>query len=93
MVKVITKKDLEAKISEKLNVNKTEANKNLNAVIESIQDFLTSGNSIQLTGFGKFSTSDTKARTMKSFGGAEVNIPAGKRILFKAGKELKDAVK
>ena len=75
-----------------LNINKTEAGKNLTAVIESVQEALTSGSSIQLTGFGKFSTSETKARTMKSFGGKEVEIPAGKRVLFKPGKELKDAV-
>ena len=93
MVKVITKKDFEAKIAEKLNINKTEAGRNLTAIIESVQEALTSGSSIQLTGFGKFSTSETKARTMKSFGGKEVKIPAGKRVLFKPGKELKDAVK
>ena len=93
MVKAITKKRIEAKIAAKLKLNKTEASRNLAAVIESVQEALTSGSSVQLTGFGKFSTSETKARIMKSFGGKKVKIPAGKRVLFKAGKELKEAVK
>ena len=92
MVKVITKKDFEANIAEKLNINKTEANKNLSAVLECIHETLKSGHHIQFTGFGKFSTSETKARIFKSFGGKEVNVPARKKILFKAGKELKESV-
>ena len=92
MVKVITKKDFEEIIAEKLHINKTEANKNLSAVLKCIREALKSGYHIQFTGFGKFSTSETKARTLMSFGEKEVHIPARKKILFKVGKELKESV-
>jgi DNA-binding protein HU-beta len=92
MTKIISKTEFVGKLSEKLETSKEGAHKTLSAVIESVQEALQDGTSIQLTGFGKFTVTETKAKTIQSFG-KEVHVQAGKRISFKPGAELKTAVK
>ena len=52
---------------------------------------LQAGDEVMLTGFGCFSARRKPARTMLSFG-KEIEVPAKKSIVFKAGRTLKDAV-
>ena len=91
MTKIISKTEFVGKLAEKMGSSKEGAHKNLTAVIEAVQEALQAGVSIQLTGFGKFTVTETKAKTIQSFG-KEVHVPAGKRISFKPGTELKAAV-
>ncbi|MBE7049972.1 MAG: HU family DNA-binding protein [Clostridia bacterium] len=88
------KSDLIAKIAEKAELSKKDAEKALNAFIDSVTDALVDGDKVVLVGFGSFETKKRAARKGKNpQTGAEINIPATTVPTFKVGKALKDAVK
>ena len=63
------------------------------SVIGVVSDALTSGDRVQLIGFGTFETverSERKGHNPKTK--EEITIPASTSVKFKAGKALKDAV-
>jgi DNA-binding protein HU-beta len=67
------------------------------AVLESIENIvattLKAGGVINLPGIGKLSVKDTGARIGRNPAtGAPVNIAAGRKVVFKAVKSLKDAI-
>ena len=88
------KSDLIAKMAEKTDLSKKDAEKALNAFIDSVTDALVDGDKVVLVGFGSFETKKRAARKGKNpQTGAEINIPASTVPTFKVGKALKDAVK
>lgn len=88
----MTKSELVAAISQHFKT-KAEAERALEAVLESIQDSLKKGEDVRIVGFGTFSVSHRAARTGRNpRTGEEIKIPATKTPAFKAGKELKEAV-
>lgn len=90
----MTKKELVDVIAAKTEMTKKDSETALNAVIETIKEALIKGDDIRLVGFGTFSVKETAARTGRNpKTGEEIKIPAGKRITFKASKELKEALK
>ncbi len=89
----MTKSDLIDKIAEKAGRSKSDAEQFLNATLSTIQDTLSSGESIPLVGFGTFSVKHRAARSGRNpQTGAEIQIAASNVPSFKAGKALKDAV-
>ena len=89
----MTKKDFVAAIAEKSGLTKKDSEAALNAVVETITAALAAGESVQLTGFGTFSTKKRAARKGKNPAtGKAISIPAVTVPGFKAGKGLKDAV-
>ncbi|MBG9484722.1 DNA-binding protein, partial [Bacillus thuringiensis] len=63
-------------------------------VVESITNTLAAGEKVQLIGFGTFEVRERAARTGRNpQTGEEMQIAASKVPAFKAGKELKEAVK
>ena len=81
------------KIAEKAGRSKSDAEQFLNATLSTIQDTLSSGESIPLVGFGTFSVESRAARTGKNpQTGAAIQIPASKTVKFKVGSKLKDSV-
>lgn len=90
----MNKSDLVASIASKAELSKKDAEKALNAIIESITGALKKGDKVQLVGFGTFETRQRAARKGKNpQTGAEVMIPAAKVPAFKAGKALKESIK
>ena len=90
----MNKTELIAKIADKAGLKKTEAEKALNAYVESVTEALKAGEKVALVGFGTFETKKRAARKGKNpQTGAVINIPASTVPGFKAGKALKDAVK
>lgn len=88
----MTKSELVATISKHFKT-KAEAERALEAVLESIQDSLKKGEDVRIVGFGTFSVSKRAARTGRNpRTGEEIKIPATKTPAFRAGKELKEAV-
>ncbi len=73
---------------------KAEAERYLNAFIQSVEECLARGEKVQLVGFGTFDTKDRKARKGRDPRNPEIeiHIPAKKAPVFKAGKGLKDLV-
>ncbi len=74
-------------------VNKTDASKTVQAVLDAITDAVSRGESVQLIGFGAFSQGQRAARTGRNpTTGAEIAIPAANTVKFTAGKAFKDVV-
>ncbi len=89
----MNKAELIAKISEKAEVSKAQAEKLLNATLTSINEGLTSDGNLTLVGFGTFQVVERAARKGRNpQTGKSIKIPAKKVVKFKPGKNLKDAV-
>lgn len=85
------KADLVEKVMEAADLKKPDAIEAVNALFDGIKDALIGGNRIELRGFGVFQVKDRKrgiGRNPKT--GREVEIPPGKTIRFKPGKDLRD---
>ena len=87
------KQELVANVAEQAGLTKKDAEKAVNAVFETVKGALSKGDKIQLIGFGTFEVKARKARKGRNpQTGKEINIPASKNPVFKAGKALKDSV-
>lgn len=89
----MNKSELIAAIAAKSELTKKDAEKALNACVESIEEALVKGDKVQLVGFGSFEVrtrAERKGRNPQTK--KEITIPASKAPVFKAGKALKDVV-
>lgn len=90
----MNKADLIAAVAEKTDLSKKDAERSINAVIDSIVEALKADDKVSLIGFGSFETKTRAAREGRNpQTGAKITIAASKAVSFKAGKALKDAVK
>ncbi len=89
----MNKAELISSIAEKTELTKKDAEKAVNAMLESISEALASGDKVQLVGFGTFETRDRAERQGRNpQTGEKITISATKVPVFKAGKALKDSV-
>ena len=89
----MNKTELVAAVAEQAALSKKDAEKALNAIVDTITNALTEGDKVQLVGFGTFEVRDREARTGKNpRTGETIKIAASKAPAFKAGRALKDAV-
>ena len=89
----MNKTDLVNAVASKGDFSKKDAEKAVSAVIDSITDALTSGDKVQLVGFGTFEVRNRAAKQGHNpKTGEAMIVPASKLPAFKAGKALKDAV-
>jgi DNA-binding protein HU-beta len=73
--------------------NQKEAKEYLTAVLDSITAMLKEGKKLPLVGWGTFEVQERKATTGRNpRTGEALNIPASKRVVFKVGSKLKEAV-
>jgi DNA-binding protein HU-beta len=73
--------------------SKTATSKSIDAIIEAVTNAVSQGETVQLIGFGAFSTGSRAARVGRNPStGAEIQIAAAKTVKFTAGKAFKDAV-
>ncbi len=87
----MNKATLIAKIAEKSELSKKQAEAALNAFIDAITEALKAGDKVQLMGFGTFEVKERAARIgRKPSTGETIEIPAKKTPGFKAGKGFKD---
>jgi DNA-binding protein HU-beta len=87
------KKELIERIAEKAEVPKSEAQKYFEAFEEVVTEALKAGEEVQITGFGKFSVKERKAREGRNpQTGQKMKISAQKVPSFSAGNVLKEAV-
>ena len=87
------KTELIAAVAEQSGLSKKDAEKALNATIDTIIKAVAEGDKIQLTGFGTFDHRQRNARTgCDPRTGNTIEIPASKVPAFKAGKGFKDIV-
>ncbi len=89
----MNKAELISSMSEKGDLTKVEAEKALNAFVESVEEALVNGDKVQLVGFGSFEVRERAARKGRNpQTKEEITIEASKAPVFKAGKSLKDMV-
>ena len=90
----MNKAELVASIAEKSDLTKKDAEGALNAFMKTIEEALSSGDKVQLVGFGTFEVRERKAREGRNPRNPEeiIKIPASLAPVFKAGKTLKEAV-
>lgn len=89
----MNKAELISRMAEKSDITKADAEKALNAFLESVEEALASGDKVQLVGFGTFEVRHRPARKGRNpQTNEEITIEASKAPVFKAGKVLKDMV-
>jgi DNA-binding protein HU-beta len=89
----MTKAEFVAKVAEKTEFTKVDAEKAVNAFLETVTETLKAGDKIAFVGFGSFEVTERAAREGRNPStGAKMQIKATKAPKFKAGKGLKDAV-
>lgn len=89
----MNKSELIAAVAEKGEITKKDAEKAVNALIETIVEEVAKGEKIQLVGFGTFERRERKEREgVKPKTGEKITIPASMVPAFKVGKAFKDAV-
>ena len=89
----MNKQELVTAIAEKAGITKADAEKAINAFVETTKETLAKKESIQLIGFGTFSVSERSARTGRNpQTGKEIQIVAKNVAKFKAGKALDESI-
>ncbi|BAB07075.1 HU family DNA-binding protein [Halalkalibacterium halodurans] len=90
----MNKTELIHQVAERTQMSKKDAGEVVNTVFDVIAESLAQGDSVQLIGFGNFEVRERAARKGRNpQTGEEIDIAATKTPAFKAGKQLKDAVK
>jgi DNA-binding protein HU-beta len=90
---LVNKSELIERIAEEAGVPTSEANKHFEAFERVVTDTLKNGEEIRITGFGKFSVRERKAREGRNpQTGEKIKIAAQKVPAFSAGNALKEAV-
>ncbi len=89
----MNKAELVADVADRSGLTKRDAEKAVNAIVESIEGALVKGDKVSLVGFGTFevrSRAERSGRNPRT--GATLKIAASKVPAFKAGKALKDTI-
>ncbi|CAB3759696.1 HU family DNA-binding protein [Paraburkholderia solisilvae] len=89
----MNKQDLINQVSASTSESKTSIAQTIDAILDAVTQAVTRGDTVQLIGFGTFSSGERAERTGRNPAtGAEMKIPAAKTVKFSAGKAFKDAV-
>ena len=91
----MTKQEFVDAVAQRSGLNRREAGQALDAVLDTITEALRRRDSVNFTGFGKFATSERKARmgVNPRNPGQKVHIPAATVPKFTAGSSLKQSVR
>jgi DNA-binding protein HU-beta len=80
-------------VVDKSGLSKRDAEKAVNAFIETVSEALRQGDRVSVVGFGTFEVRQRAARKGRNpQTGKEIEIPASRTPAFKAGKTLREAV-
>ena len=83
--------ELSASLAESFDLTKARSKALLDNLRDEIVENLLSGKRVNLFGLGTFEMRDTKAKAGRNpKTGATIQIPAGRKIMFKVSKRLKD---
>jgi len=90
----VNKAELIEHIANNAELNKAQAGRALDALVDAVRRTLKKGDSVSLVGFGTFAVTKRAARTGRNpRTGAAIKIKAAKIPKFRPGKGLKDAIK
>lgn len=86
------KSDLVKKMSEKSGLTQVDAEKALDAFMESVVEAMKAGEEVKLVGFGQFYVKTTKERQGRNPAtGDKITIPAKKHVKLRLGALLRKA--
>ena len=89
----MNKTELIAAVAEKTGMTKKDAERVINATVDTITEKLVAGEKVAMSGFGIFEVKEREARVGRNPRTKEsIQIPATKTPAFKASKTLKDTV-
>lgn len=89
----MNKGELVQSLATRTNVSRDEAERYLQAVLDTISGELKSGEEVRITGFGKFYVREQAAREGRNpRTGEKMKIAASRTPAFTAGRILKDSV-
>ena len=87
------KSDLIEKVAKELNMNRDLAQLVVNTIFDTMSEALSSGEGIEIKGFGSFSVRHYQGREGRNPKTGEiVSVPPRKKPFFKVGKELKNRI-
>jgi DNA-binding protein HU-beta len=88
----MSKMELINAIAGKMDVSKAEAERFMNAYMESIKEALMKEEDVKLVGFGTFSVQEKEATTARNPRNPEeiIEVPAKKVVKFKISKKLRN---
>ena len=91
---VATKKELIELVAKKAEFTKKDAEKAINATLDSIKELTAENGAVSLIGFGKFEKRHRAARQGQNPQTKQtITIPASTTVGFKVGASFKEAVK
>ena len=89
----MNKTEIIAAVAEKTGMTKKDAERVINATLETIETSLVKGDKVQISGFGIFEVKAREARVGRNPRTKEtIQIPATRLPVFKASKALKDSI-
>jgi len=89
----MNKTELVAAVAQKTGLTKKDAERVVNAAVDTVVESMKKGEKVQLSGFGIFEVKTREARVGRNPRTKEsIQIPASRQPVFKASKTLKDAV-
>ncbi|URD61331.1 HU family DNA-binding protein [Sphingomonas sp. KRR8] len=89
----MNKQDLISQVADRAGLNRNDASRAVETMLEVITSALKRGDEVRLVGFGAFSVTRRKASTGRNpRTGEPLDIPSSANPKFRAGKVLKDAV-
>lgn len=89
----MTKAELCQSVREKSGLTLEKSTAAVNAVLESMTEAFVKGDSVTFTGFGTFTVKAVPEHIGRNpRTGEEIALPASRRVVFKPGKALKNAV-
>lgn len=89
----MNKAELIAAVAEKTGLTKKDSERAVNATFQAITDTIETGEKVQLVGFGVFDVKRREARVGRNpKTKEEIQIPASRVPVFKAGKALKEII-
>jgi DNA-binding protein HU-beta len=86
----MTKAELIEKMAKDAKINKAEAARAFESLVNNVTQTLKSGKKVAITGLGVFSVRERKARTARNpKTGETIQVPAKKVVRFRASSELR----
>jgi DNA-binding protein HU-beta len=90
----VNKSEFVEQVATRAGLGRKEATAAVDAALATIEEALTRGSEVAITGFGKFSVTERSARQgVNPATGEKIQIAASKAPKFTAGAALKSAVK
>jgi integration host factor subunit alpha len=89
----LTKSDLIAAISERIDLSPAETKPVLEDLLETMKSTLESGEDLMISGFGKFQVNDKAPRTGRNPAtGEDMTLDKRRVVIFKCSGKLKDQI-